>query len=248
MDSNPQDIALIDQYFAGLLNESEQASFSARRASDPEFAVLVRDMELIREMAIDSGKERLAEDIRAARTRFQEDEHPGSNRRIIWGIAASIVLLAVMGWIYISSNNSVDGKEVFKREFFAMEELESSLGSVQDSGFAAYRDEKYAKALEYFDRILPSDENYCEIQVYRGVCHLALTEPDSAISVLETYLNDAQRPCAEIVLYHTTRWYLALAYVWKNDFENAKTSLREILDEPGHNLYPAAVRVMGEID
>jgi len=91
-----------------------------------------------------------------------------------------------------------------------------------------YEAENLAGASKIFQEILAAEPGNTPAHFYAGLVCLELKDSPSAIVHLQNARKDQSHELAE-----PAAWYLALAYLQKNDMAEAKSRLRQIIAEDG---------------
>lgn len=93
-----------------------------------------------------------------------------------------------------------------------------------EQGMTFYREARYAEALPFF--LQSSDQK--ESSFYAGQCYLSLDRPAEAISSLKHYVKLTGIRNAE-----AGWWYLALAHLKNNESNDARASLKKVIEFHG---------------
>jgi tetratricopeptide (TPR) repeat protein len=113
---------------------------------------------------------------------------------------------------------------------FHVKSIPFELKSNTKNGIDSYDDGKYDEALQYLEQV--NSKNSDEIAIknyYLGVSFLAKNNANSAINALLK-----AKTCTLKIIRDNSDWYLALAYLKKNDKGNMKIAFEAIASNPNH--------------
>ncbi len=100
--------------------------------------------------------------------------------------------------------------------------------SILQHALRQYRDQEYEKAIKNFEIVIQSVPQNSKALLYCAVSQLAINKPDEAIANLESILKSGHN-----LYIPAARWYIALAYLKKNDKAKAKAMLQNIVKQNG---------------
>src|SRR5687768_8845010 len=207
---------LIERYLAGECTPEETAMLEERMAQEPEFAELVdlhRDMDL---MLTDEKAMAFSEELEKADREYHAglEAKEKSPRRLRnwrgWAIAASFILLAVVGGVLLLRNDGLSGPEAFNASFIVYDAPanfrgdSSAIGAAYGTAFAAYQEKDWKAAIDGFEQILVADSGQVTARFYGAVSLLANGDTDKAIQKLED-LAKGEHPFVE-----QSKWYWAM--------------------------------------
>jgi tetratricopeptide (TPR) repeat protein len=172
-----KDINLIDEYFNGLLSEDEMKALRERSVLEPELGrafALRAEMEqwLVRE----PGRKALSENLsnigaeffqeKAAQAPLQAGRVNNMRRWLL--AAASIALLAVAVW-FVQQNLGTSLYEQYAQyDPPAFTERGSETDSLASGAETAFKQKRYAEALEDLDGLLAQQPDNAVAELYRG--------------------------------------------------------------------------------
>lgn len=225
---NERDYQLIEDYLNGSLGASETAEVEARLLQDTGFAeALAQQQDLL--AVVDKKVE---DNLRML---LAEEEAKLSNTATSptisiskWlSVAAAVLLLATASWLFFRKGSSPSGPTLFTENFTAYTNIiaPNRRGENDESrlslAFLAYDNKQYKKAITDFE-VLKNDTLKSELTFYIGVSYLAMDEIEKGIITLKDETVDNKFAMEK-------QWYLALAYLKKNDIGAAKIALNNAL-------------------
>lgn len=225
MALNEQDIALIEAYVAGRLSDEEAGAVVERMRVDAEFreeVEVVFGAEVVRgvgrRVALRGALERVEGEVARERA---------VGRRWVFGVAAAVLVLVVVGWGVFESMKPSLGEELFAEHFEVdlvntQRRLPEKQRVLQD-GIDAYVSEDWEGALAGFEGVEEGDTLYLRVQYWRGICYLGKGEADAAIEVFDEFIEDGIDPYVESAM-----WYKGLGLLLKGDYVHAKKVLEEL--------------------
>lgn len=154
----------------------------------------------------------------------------------IWSIAASILLILSLT-IFFLKFNLTNSQQAFEENYrpnaddgFQVKSIPFELKSNTINGIDSYHDGKYDEALRYLERVNSKNNNELAIKnYYLGVSFLAKNDANSAIRALLK-----AKTCTLKIIIYNADWYLALAYLKKNDKSKMKIVFEAIASNPNH--------------
>ena len=208
-EENPH-IDLFDAYFDGTLSEKERASFQRDLLQDKRLAT---DFEAYRRalnlVEIKGVQQEVNDIMRKGRT---------SSRTSRWYLTAGVAALALLvgSWLFFLPDSDQDLFDVYFAPYPDVVTTRSSNATL--AGMGAYGAGDWGQAVFEMEQIKdPSDT----VRFYLAVSHLADEASMKAVPLLES-IEDAS------IFASQSSWYLGLAYVDMNLYEEARTALRSI--------------------
>ena len=116
----------------------------------------------------------------------------------------------------------------------------TSNNRLKNDAFVAYEKENYLKSAQLFDNLYAVDKQSYYL-FYQGNALLAIEKVDEAIKVFEKHIKNGGD------LVEKTPWFLALAYIKKEDHKNAKKYLETLINEKGYK-YNEAKRLLSKLE
>ncbi|KOF03228.1 hypothetical protein OB69_07950 [Roseivirga seohaensis subsp. aquiponti] len=229
---NERDYQLIEDYLNGSLKASEKAEVEARLMQDNAFAkILAQQQDLL--AVVDKKVE---DDLRLLLAKEEAKLSNNVTNKVSsptipisrWlSVAAAVVVLITVGWLLFRNESSPNGSTLFAENFTAYTNIiaPNRRGENDESrlslAFLAYDNKQYQKAIADFET-LKSDTLKSELTFYIGVSYLAINEIEKGIITLKDDAIDSKFAMEK-------QWYLALAYLKKNDIDAAKIALNKAL-------------------
>lgn len=145
-----------------------------------------------------------------------------------WLVAASIILLFGLSYVFIVNNNTATTQELFTSYFEPYRNVVHPIvrsNGQQDKkamAFMAYEKGEYKTAITLFTQLYSSTKEPHYL-FYKANALLKLEKANEAIPLLLEHLKTKD------TLTEKTNWYLALAYLKIEDRTNAKKTLKEVI-------------------
>ncbi len=144
---------------------------------------------------------------------------------------AAMLLLGLISVFYLTKDNP--NQTLFAESFHRYPSPASLVRGEQAGGKLAaalrqYEAENLSGALKIFQEILAAEPGNTPAQFYAGLACLELKDSPTAITHLQNARADKSHELAE-----PAAWFLALAYLQKNDLSEAKSRLNQIIAEGG---------------
>lgn len=223
-----QDIALLDDYFNGLLDTEAARAVEARAASDAAFGqeyALRREMESFPRRA--SERAAFRETLTTvAQDYFKENDlqqSPMTARvsRMRWlAAAASLALVAVAVWLFTNTGGPA------YRQFAQHEAPAFTVRGAADQAAGdaekAFAEKNYAAALAAIDRLLAVQADDPTALLYKGICLIELDRTSEARALLTPMADGNSALRAE------ARWYVALSYLKEKNPTACRAELLKI--------------------
>ncbi len=221
---------LIDKFIRGTLTQDEKTQFDELHESDLSFK---EEVAILTDLAVISGvedREQLRQHINDFESKITSKETKVIplflNKK--WLIAASIVLIAVIGGITLLNPPAIDTTALYAANFEPYKNVVTPIirGETDENeevtAFTLYEAKEYTKAADQFGHLFTTTKKPY-LLLYQANALLAVDQSKEAITILEQHieLNDQ--------LVERSRWYLALAYLKENRKEEATFILNEIV-------------------
>lgn len=225
-----EEMAYIDDYFAGNLPPEEQKHFDQRIQSDKEFAEQVAFF-LSTKQALAAAES--AETKERFRSLYQVDGHQGNLRQVrrLWPYLAAAVLIgfAVVAWFLFSARSENPQQLADKYIQENLIKLDVTMGAKEDGiqpGLNLYNEKRDSEALTFFENMIRKDSSNYEAKKYAGIVSLRLKSYDKALDYFtqcETYHRLYANPAV---------FYQALTLMERNhkgDSDSAKQLLLQVV-------------------
>ncbi len=245
----------IEKYLRRELPPDEAADFEAQLADDPALREEVAAVRIARQVIEQDIEDQLRQDLAAiAAEAGQKPEEPAPRARTIplgrrLAIAATVLLLIVGGAFWWLNRRGGDAEQLVA-QFYEPENLSRQRalalapGPLAE-GVAAFENEDYEAAVEYFAAAPPGSDYYLDAQLYLANAYFQLNDQKAARSVLQP-LTENPNP----LLAEKAEWLLVLSYLKSGPAEKAEVNarLKAILSDPDHSYFPAAAELRAALD
>lgn len=226
-----QDTNLIDDYFNGLLSEDEMKVLRERGVKEPELGhAFALRAELEQWVVREPGRKALSENLSNIGAEFfREDAAQAplqagrvNNLRRLLLAAASVALLAVAVWFVRQNSETVLYNQYAQYDPPAFTERGIETDSLASEAEAAFKQKRYAEALEALDGLLAQQPDNAVAGLYRGICLLELKRPVEARRALESLATGASALRADAV------WFTALSFLSEKNEADCAAWLRRL--------------------
>lgn len=162
-----------------------------------------------------------------------------------WLVAASIILLLGLTY-FLTIFNKPSTNDLFASYFQPYENVISPIERSSDQqgekalAFYTYEEGDYEVAIILFSKLYKSTKEPYYL-FYKANALLTLERANEAVPLLLEHLK------TEDALTEKTKWYLALAYLKKQENQNAKKLLKEVIKD-GNYKTKDAEKLLKEID
>jgi hypothetical protein len=120
MDKQLNDIELIERYLEDTLNEKDREAFNERIKTDNVFADTFKQRKLLQVAYIEASKRHeLKKNIRSVVT---DVKHKNANLRKVWLVAASFIILAGIGSIFLMQSKHASNNSMAKQDSNLLED------------------------------------------------------------------------------------------------------------------------------
>ena len=230
---------LIDKYFNNSLSPKEQMKFNELLQSDEKFKkefTFQKDLQ-----KVISKNQR--NDLRKAVQNFEQDKKPVVRLLNIskkWLVAASILIIIGLGFVFVKSNFYPSPDELFVENYEPYRnivlpiERGENTNTIEYSAFVAYENGNYHKAINLFNSVPNSNTTY--IIFYKSMCYMSLNKTREAITLLKTIVDSKPEINSEKNFNELANWYLGLAYLNIGEIENAHKQF-SIISNDKDNVY-----------
>lgn len=245
---------LIEQYLEGDLSGQARLDFEQEMKTNEALTVEVELHREVRDAILDEKEVELEQTLKNIGDEYRQSDSGQSaqgtrlGRRQFLMIAASVVLLAVVGWFAISQFSSSSTPEQLFKQHFAPYEVPANMRgknvpeSELQAALASYKDGDFKSAiskLEGLEKKYGIDE---QVLFYRAVSELAVGKSQVAKGLFEQVITIPDNQSTV-----QSQWYLALCWLQMGEPENAKRFLVELADYP-NKYQQSAQEILGKID
>ena len=222
---------LIDRFFENSLSPKDQKLFNNLLQNDSDFKkefVFQKDLKQV--IAL-----RQREELKSSLSQLEEKVQKNSRFMIMpkkWMVAASFLLIVSVGILGVKSvyypSNEAIYTEYFQADRNTVQPVVrgESIETIEYRAFVAYEAKDYYKAINLFNSVKSPGETY--ITYYKALCYLSLDKKDEAITLFNQVATNTAVDDDYSEFKEKAHWYLALAYIKKNDQQKALTHLKHI--------------------
>lgn len=271
MKLSAEQYELIEAYLNGKLAPADRADLEAERQADPE---LDREIRVQEELRAGFRAISLENRLQEARQRYAV-RTPGSARsearilplpsqqtgRVAWGwndlrtwaaAASVVVIVGVSVWLFRNQSETQFGETAYASNYqpdatdFVARSLPANLKPADRAaltkGVQAYHRGQYGAAIGSLKNVADANGSLAIAQYYLGISYLTTPDVDKSIR----YLQAAQRN-APSDIRRKADWYLALAYLKKDDRPRTEASLRVVADDPQSPYRERAAKLLSQL-
>lgn len=234
MKGEEKDIELIERYLEESLNPAELIEFEERLSLDEDFKKSFETYKTLINGLKYSGQKQLLQRLKKVEASLTVHESFVKRR---WGIpvkkfysysaAATILLLLTFTFIFIARHNPSPA-EVFEKNFQTYPNVvmpttrgDNSNKNDKQTAFYLYDSEKFSEAAIHFDRLLKAEKDPAFL-LYSALSYMETGNFDLAIERLKYMLNENSDYKVQ------GEWFISLAYIAKNEPNNAKPYLESL--------------------
>ena len=152
---------------------------------------------------------------------------PRHNLRFAY-VVASVFLVGIVSVLYLGQDQP--NEKLFAEYYQTYPNIASSVrgdeqteGKLQDA-LQQYDAENFKAALKLLQEILAAEPNNAAANFYAGVSYLKVEESERAVASLQKVIALDDSKFSE-----PAEWYLALAYLQKNDMEQTRAMLNDLI-------------------
>lgn len=232
---------LLIKYFEKTATDAERVVFEDLLNTDADFRADFEFQKQVKQAITASERLKMKQQLRE----IDKIEAQTKRKKQFWFVAASLVVLVAITAIFSMQQSSE--QELYASYFQAYPNvIETNTRTVNTSrittrAFEAYENENYTRALQGFSNLSAADQALYG-NFYRGMCYLALKQPDSAIRLLNRAQSSKNAQLAKSAV-----WYQALAYLQLNQADNAVPVLKQIAFDKNHPQYDLAQQLLAEL-
>ena len=226
---------LIDRYFENSLSPKEQKLFNDLLQNDSDFKAEFLFQKNLKQVIRASQQEELKSKLSQIEERTQKDTRFMMVPKK-WMVAASLALITTFG-VWTVKSLYYPSHEAIYETYFQVDRNTihpvvrgENIKTIEFRAFVAYEAHDYYKAINLFNSVKNPDETY--IIYYKALSFLAVDKTDEAISLLSNVAINSKSDSASVSLKEKANWYLAMAYLKKNETEKAVSRLSLIENSP----------------
>ena len=224
----------IIKYFEGTLSNLELKEFNTLLINDNDFKEAFEFEKELQETLVLNDREQL-------KTEMQHWDTVYNKRRFKhWQIAASLLVLIGTSLLFFFNSQSSSTDKLYASYFEPYRNIVQPIvrgeykDDIQSKAFEAYETKDYKNAILHFNEILKEKPN-ATISFYKANALMQLNKANQAIIILETNIKNSD------TLQDRNLWYLALAYLKKNNIDASKKTLNLLLSQSNFKAKEASV-------
>jgi tetratricopeptide (TPR) repeat protein len=235
----------IERYLSGEMSEKEEADFEKKLASDAplrEAVYLQRDL-------INGINFHFSSELKTRLNKASASEEPPKKSSGRWfygvlGLAASFLLLVLIGYWYLSSHTSPSDLYAANYQPYPniINPLERSGAMPEgnlDRAMIAYEQGKYEEAISLFRQEEPLESNY---QFYLALSLLEQQQAAEAIGLLDQVIDSNNE-----MLLLPAHWYQGLAYLKNQQPDEAESVFSKLHKEDSGTYGPRAKEILDQL-
>lgn len=233
-------------YLEKELSSSERETFERKLNEDSKFEaefLEFKNIYIILENRLSPERATVLETIKQANSNFNyKPSKVTTEKKVIkfkpwkYGIAASI-LLAI--GIFIFNNFSKPTYSDFAARETISLTVRSDVDETTKNAEVAFNSADYSKALIYFNELLKVEPNNLQLQYYKSVALIELSEYDEADSLLKKISE------SNSVYASKAKWIKALSYLKQKRYKEAKEVANSIT--PSDPEYQKAQKLLSKL-
>ncbi len=219
---------LIEKYFSKKISEVELLEFKNLYENDEEFKNEVDFLKNIQLASEGEDSSRFKSKLQCYESEFVKEKKPHSPRWLKPLLAVAAIFIIGLGFT-LFLNQNLNNNQLYKEYFEPAKNVSTPIvrsesnEKIIDNAFIAYSEANYKQAISLFDQAFQNTQN-SELLFYKGNSLLALNETDEAIQTFKKHLSFSD------ILTNRTHWYLALAYLKKEQIDEAKQELNLLIN------------------
>jgi len=233
---------LIEKYFSNSLSPKEQLKFNELLHTDEKFKIELDFQKDLQKVIYRNQRN----DLKKVLQNFEQHKPVVKLLNISkkWLVAASILLIVGLGYIFLKNDNYSSPDDLFVQNYEPYRNIVlpvargATSNTIEQSAFVAYENGNYRKAINLFNSVPNKNDQY--IQFYKAMCYMSLNKPKDAISLLKIITESDYNLNSGINFKELANWYLALAYLDLGEIERAKKQFSVIASDTD-NVYKKEV-------
>jgi len=229
---------LINHYFEKLLSAEEQKQFDLLMQSDVDFAKEVAFQKSLKKAITLNERAELKRKL----TSFEPKKAKVKSFKI-WYAAASLFLIAGLGFYFSQNSNKAIYEEFYQSypNVVAPTVRGEQKEDIKSEAFYEYDSGNYEKSLALFSAIYESEKDDYAL-FYKALSQMELQKTNDAINTFNQFDLNKNNAFTPFV-----KWYLALAYLKDNQTEKAMPLLKS-LSENENPQQEMAQKLLTELD
>lgn len=230
----------IKAYLAGKLTAPERQRLEERLAQDAAFAKEFDQIRNAYELLRIDRQNAYKDTLHAlSKKSYESPSIPRPSRfSLSWyHIAAAALVLLLPIWLLL--NRAPDSRSLLEQKFEPYPDVLSvrtsrpSLDSLVEMGMNHYNLQEYGSAIQAFSEFRKKDSHRHEVNFYLAMSYMGQKEAKLALPLLlQIPQGNAFREASD--------WYLAMAYAWEGQGQEAQKKLRQMSRNPQHSYQEKA--------
>lgn len=225
----------IERYIAGEMSDVEKKWFEKELDGNKK---LTEDLklrqntdEILKKQRLISLRNKLSV-IDKAREEKTTKIRP--QRKVYYGIVASIVVVAIMGSVLFTGSRNLSSKEIIERYSTEYEPISGQrsagieMNVLFTQGLECFQNHDYKNAALYFSKVVENEPMDMYATLLNGISNFEESKFGDAKKSFGIVIDDNKN-----LYIDQAQWYLALCYIQTGDNEKAGNLLQVIIDENG---------------
>jgi TolA-binding protein len=155
-------------------------------------------------------------------------------RKVYYGIAATLGVLAIMGSVLFTGSRNLTSKEIIERYSTEYEPVSGQrsagieMNELFVQGLECFQNHDYKNAALYFSKVVENEPRDMYATLLNGISNFEESRFSDAKKSFGTVIDDNKN-----LYIDQAQWYLALCYLQTGENEKARYMLQVIIDENG---------------
>ncbi len=170
---------------------------------------------------------------------------PLLQRKWVYALAAAILLLLCLPFVFQSGSAQWEGKDVFAQNFQQFDmRLNTIRGGDETDSLkfliqSQYQSGEYAKSIPLLQQLIAQEPENPSYKLYLGICYMGkpAPQPQDAIAIFKALQDDLN-------FGQAAEWYLSLAYFLDDNVEEGKRLAEKIGQHQGHSFRTQATKLL----
>lgn len=216
---------LFERYLKDQMEPAEKAGFESSIASDPTLHAKFLEFKAFFRTVEEAGLRRTMEDFHMGVQEKGKEKRVVTISKTVFRMAATIALLMALGglWYYYAPHAN---ERLFETYYVPDPGLPTVMGNNDNYDFyramVAYKQGDYSFAIEAWEELRSKGAANDTLDYFLGSAHLAHDQPDLSIEYFRGILEKDDPAFSD-----ETAFYLGLAYLKKDEAQQAKKYLKE---------------------
>jgi hypothetical protein len=245
------DLEVLENYYEGRMSNSEREAFEKLLISDARVAEELHNYILSKTAISAAANERLKEHLMESGKELQIADQRKSPFTRFLAIAASIAIIAGLGWIsFLFFHHQKSNEEIYLsyyqrpdiNEFTVRGNDNDSSQLFWDQGLHYYENHKIEKAAAEFKKLILINKTTSASKAYfmLGLCYMELNDTQKAIQTLGRVSDQSN-------FVYMKQYYSALCLIKMDKKKEASDLLLKIVKDQNHPYRKNAIRIYLEL-